>query len=600
MGSGHGEGGLDSEHYFGLALRIGVLVSVCSRDERPGEICLMNGCSGTAGPSRDHHHARDTTVNRSVLKHAQWMTLNPLLNNAHYDVQHRAYKMSEKRQELQPLRLRYHEVSSGKMRYDTRYTPYIQQLGLLPFIHMVTRSTPAFNPAAITALVDRWRPETHTFHLRTGETTITLQDMSMILALPIEGNPVCMSSDSDGWREEMVSLIGKDPPEAINKKGGKLRVAAGATFTWIIQNFKICPEDADEETIKTYTRVYVWYIITRTLFPDSSGDRAQWHWLKLLVFFDSTFSWGSAALAWLYRQLDDACLRSSADSGIGGCLLLLSVWSWEHFSIGRPRLLSFNPYIDNGNNYLLPTWAYKWDVVSEPPTDPLEAYKRYTNEFDTITMDQVTWEPYGRGDHFGVPEDYRLNPICLRESRLWLMRCPMVCMWAIEYHQPHRVMTQFGLFQIVPPEWKDTDIGLHSLDRNKQRKEKDWPKLHRKHLEKFRRCVTEARKAKGAQDRPFNRDAFNNYIAWFVDNARVEIYPRAFRDSILEEPLVFDELSTEQYNIMVREGQQTEFAPLVNFVRDHVRKSADACEDALDTYPRGEKGEGLFREFVKK
>jgi hypothetical protein len=305
------------------------------------------------------------------------------------------------------------------MRYDARYTPYIQQLGLLPFIHMVTRSTPAFNPAAITALVDRWRPETHTFHLRTGETTITLQDMSMILALPIEGNPVCMSSDSDGWREEMVSLIGKDPPEAINKKGEKLRVAAGATFTWIIQNFKICPEDADEETIKTYTRVYVWYIITRTLFPDSSGDRAQWHWLKLLVFFDSTFSWGSAALAWLYRQvmsylqmllyisalsqkklflpngcslhlqLDDACLRSAADSGIGGCLLLLSVWSWEHFSIGRPRLLSFNPYIDNGNDYLLPTWAYKWDVVSEPPTDPLEAYKRYTNEFDTITMDQV-------------------------------------------------------------------------------------------------------------------------------------------------------------------------------------------------------------------
>ena len=100
----------------------------------------------------------------------------------------------------------------------------------------------------------------------------------------------------------------------------------------------------------------------------------------------------------------------------------------------------------------------------------------------------------------------------------------------------------------------------------KQRKEKDWPKLHRKHLEKFRRCVTEARKAKGAQDRPFNRDAFNNYIAWFVDNARVEIYPWAFRDSILEEPLVFDKLSTEQYNIMVREGRQTEFAPLVNFV----------------------------------
>ena len=58
--------------------------------------------------------------------------------------------------------------------YDERYTPYIEKLGLLPFIHMVTRSTPKFNPAVITVLVDRWRPETHTFHLRTGETTVTL------------------------------------------------------------------------------------------------------------------------------------------------------------------------------------------------------------------------------------------------------------------------------------------------------------------------------------------------------------------------------------------------------------------------------------------
>src|SRR4051812_46732499 len=45
--------------------------------------------------------------------------------------------------------------------------------------------------------------------------------------------------------------------------------------------------------------------------------------------------------------------------------------------------------IDNNNDYLLPTWAYKWYVVSEPPTDPVEAYKRYTNEFDTTTIDQV-------------------------------------------------------------------------------------------------------------------------------------------------------------------------------------------------------------------
>jgi hypothetical protein len=46
-------------------------------------------------------------------------------------------------------------MSSTPMNYDERYTLYIQNLGLLPFIHMVTQSTPHMNPAAITALVDR-------------------------------------------------------------------------------------------------------------------------------------------------------------------------------------------------------------------------------------------------------------------------------------------------------------------------------------------------------------------------------------------------------------------------------------------------------------
>ena len=143
------------------------------------------------------------------------------LLDPHYDVRHRAmFSADEKEviehicmyvywggrhglinvlcaQVLQPLRLRTHSVSSNKLSYDERYTEFIEPTGLLPFIHMVSRLTLPMNPSAITVLVDRWRPETHSFHLRTGEMTVTLQDMSMILALPIEGKPMCIDTKAE-------------------------------------------------------------------------------------------------------------------------------------------------------------------------------------------------------------------------------------------------------------------------------------------------------------------------------------------------------------------------------------------------------------------
>ncbi|KAK1643999.1 hypothetical protein QYE76_061804 [Lolium multiflorum] len=95
------------------------------------------------------------------------------------------------------------------------------------------------NPSALTALVDRWRPETHTFHLRAGEMAPTLQDVSMILGLPIQGEPLCMNTSSDGWRQQMEELIGRAPPPPADPKE---RAPAGASFSWIRTNFGQCPE----------------------------------------------------------------------------------------------------------------------------------------------------------------------------------------------------------------------------------------------------------------------------------------------------------------------------------------------------------------------
>nr|AAN04209.1 Putative retroelement [Oryza sativa Japonica Group]ABG65916.1 transposon protein, putative, Mutator sub-class [Oryza sativa Japonica Group] len=65
------------------------------------------------------------------------------------------------------------------------------------------RGMPVFNAPALTALVDRWRPETHSFHLPSGEMTITLQDVAMILALPLQGHAVTGRTETPGWHAQM-------------------------------------------------------------------------------------------------------------------------------------------------------------------------------------------------------------------------------------------------------------------------------------------------------------------------------------------------------------------------------------------------------------
>ena len=67
---------------------------------------------------------------------------------------------------------------------DARVLQYIRAVG---FYGVHTLDFIQFDWALINALVERWRVETHTFHLPVGETTITLQDVSIILGLPVDG-----------------------------------------------------------------------------------------------------------------------------------------------------------------------------------------------------------------------------------------------------------------------------------------------------------------------------------------------------------------------------------------------------------------------------
>ena len=60
---------------------------------------------------------------------------------------------------------------------DPRIMQYIDAVGLTGLLKVPDMEV---DHAMITALVKRWRPETHTFHLPYGEMGITLQDIEVV------------------------------------------------------------------------------------------------------------------------------------------------------------------------------------------------------------------------------------------------------------------------------------------------------------------------------------------------------------------------------------------------------------------------------------
>ena len=91
-------------------------------------------------------------------------------------------------------------------------------------------------------------------------------------------------------------------------------------------------------------------------------------------------------------------------------------------------------------------------------------------------------------------------------------------------------------------------------------------------MKKFLSRVAEAKAAyaeavaQGTRVRLFNPTAFDNYIRWLEGATRLELCPPAYEDDILEEPFVFDEMNDLEYNRLIRDGRQTSFAPVVNFL----------------------------------
>ncbi|KAF1884133.1 hypothetical protein Lal_00046421 [Lupinus albus] len=320
--------------------------------------------------------------------------------------------------------------NGGEVTFRARYNlwpqvpakPVLQVICNTAFGKILDIGRAEINNHLITALVERWRPETHTFHLPIRECTdIVTGPTNMDL------NVVC------------YNLLGVVPNE-------RQIVGQHIQMSWLDSTFQQLPDDATEIVIDQHSRAFILRMIGGFLMSDTSGSRVHLMYLLLLEDLSETYqySWGFAVLACLYRGLCRAVLISRQIE-IGGCLLLLQSWVYDRIPMLAPRL-----NVSTTNLFPL---VIRWSQHLLTTNIPSHATNIIRSMLDRLRIDQISY--------------------------MVRSRVPLICFAIVEWHVADRVMRQFDLQQPIPQDpinlQKQHKIDLRGKnDYNWQQKHDQW------------------------------------------------------------------------------------------------------------------------------
>ncbi|KAH1225821.1 Serine/threonine-protein phosphatase 7 long form [Glycine max] len=190
--------------------------------------------------------------------------------------------------------------------------------------------------------------------MRCGECTITLQDVSVLLGLPVDGAPLIGQTNLD-WGELCEELLGVRPQE------GELQGSV-VKLSWLAHHFsEINIHDGNIEYLQRFTRAWILRFIGGVLFVDKSSSKVSLRWLR------------------------------------------------------------------RGNQHI--------------GNDDLIVFRR---KLDIMKRHEFLWEPYTATVLSMLP------PICLVGTVAWCAVVPLICFHVVEWHQPDRVLRQFGMQQPIP------------------------------------------------------------------------------------------------------------------------------------------------------
>ncbi|XP_050909140.1 protein MAIN-LIKE 1 [Lathyrus oleraceus] len=261
----------------------------------------------------------------------------------------------------------------------------------------------------ISAFVERWHLETSSFHMPFGEMSISLDDVSCLLHLPIRG---IFWSPRDVTEEIAVELAVDYLGVSQGEAQSHVRSCRGSYYKleWLYDLF-VQHRAASSWTYAT--RAYLLMLVGSTIFADKTFTLVEARYLLLFTDLDrcSGYSWGAAALVTLYRYLGDASMYSCKQ--LGGYPTLLQCWIHEYFPTVGKRGENWKP-ADNCGLPRAMRWSYRQGVLKVDDLRPI---------LDELTPADVIWRPF---------EDHRVwrlfDEICLYRGCLkWGETLPSEC-----------------------------------------------------------------------------------------------------------------------------------------------------------------------------
>ena len=184
----------------------------------------------------------------------------------------------------------------GEEKISEQIFPFLRQSG---FAWIIKMGYLKINASLISALIEKWRPETHMFHMRCGECTITLQDVSVLLGISVNGLPLIGPTNLD-WADLCEELLGVKSQES-EIKGNVVKLS------WLAHHFAQINND-DEEQIRRFARAWILRFIRGVLFVDKSSNKVSSRYLQFLRDYEEcgTYVWKAAVLDFLYREMCSA------------------------------------------------------------------------------------------------------------------------------------------------------------------------------------------------------------------------------------------------------------------------------------------------------